>query len=211
MELDFTWLTKIAEETAKRDFCIDKGEKQAPETPQDGLLTGGEYKTLTDKENAVEGLKTPLEGMGRLQRRAEAEKADHERSLRVYREYQDNIKACGQLQTDILKGARAGADPYSLLLKAVEAIAKMTHNSLFYDQVKGDLLTIYGEALLEPVPLAWELEAVEERLGRLQQAVERETAPDSKQRIQAAIKAHRAEAERLRGLINQAERQKKAV
>lgn len=211
MELDFTWLTQLAEDTKKRGGGGDNATKQATETPLDGLFAGWEYKTLSEAQNAAEGLKTPTEGMGRLQRRAEAEKADHERSLQVYREYQDNIKACGQLQTDILKGARAGADPYSLLLKAVEAIAKMTHNSLFYDQVKGDLLTIHGEALLAPVPLAWELEAVEERLGRLQQAEERETAPDSKHRIQAAIKAHRAEATRLQGLINQAGRQKKAV
>lgn len=139
--------------------------------------------------------------MGRLQRRIDTQRADHERCLRVYKTYLENKKASSQLQSEIRKGVRAGADPSLLLLKAVEAIARMTNDQLLYEEVKRDLLKIHGEVLLSPVPLSLELEAVEKRLTLLQQAVEQETSTDGKYRIQAAIKAHKAEADRLQELI----------
>ena len=211
MDLDFTWLTQITQETAKRDFESIPTEKRPSKMPTDGILSEGEYKDTHAEEKPPESQETPVEGMGRLQRREAEKKADHERSARVYSEYQENIKRSGQLQTEILKGARAGEDPYSLLLKAVDAIARMTSNPLFYEQVRADLVAIHGEALLAPIPLAWELEAAQERLEKLQSALERETDPDDRQRIQAAINAHRADIDRLRGLTDQTQQSKLAV
>ena len=211
MELDFTWLTQTAQETAKKDFQSAPQEKRPHRTPSERILGEGEYKDTPTGETPVQGKETPTEGVARLQRREAERKADHERSLQVYRAYQENIKRSGQLQAEILKGARAGADPYSLLLKAADAIARMTHNPLFYEQARADLVAIHGEALLAPVPLAWELEAAQKRLAKLQSALENESETDTKTRVQAAIKAHRADIDRIQGLIEEATQRKLAV
>lgn len=169
----------------------------------DDIAAGG--CTNADKK---ENQPAPL---GRLQRRIDIQRADHELCLQVYKTYLENEKASSQLRADILKGVRAGTDPSLLLLKAVEAIARMTNDQLFYEEVKRDLLNIHGKALISPVPLLLELEAVEKRLVLLQQAVEQETSTDGKYRIQAAIKAHKEEANRLQELIRMVDKQQRAI
>lgn len=195
MDIDFAWLTEIDGNTAK---------KQAPETPHKAISRGGEYKTKPKEKNATEGQIVPLDGMRRLQRRKEEEKADYDRCLQIYKEYQANITACSQLQADITKAVRAGADPFLLFLKAVEALSKITNNMIFYDQVKNDLLSVYGDGLLYSTPLEWKLEAAKDRLGRLKQALEREGSLEDKNRIQGAIKAHQEEIGRLQQNLEKA-------
>ena len=89
-----------------------------------------------------------LEGIIPLQRQAEANKAELERSRVVYAEYQSNIKASSQLQTEILKGLKQGEDIHTLFLKAVQAISLMTSNKLFYTQSKETLIAIYGKGVI---------------------------------------------------------------
>ena len=72
---------------------------------------------------------------------------------------------------------------------------------LFYSQIDGDLKAIYGEAFLEEIPLEWELEAVEDRLQKLNEALTRELEPDARQRVQSAIKAHEERIGSLKGLL----------
>lgn len=86
MELDFTGLEKLSHRS-----------------PQDELLEGGQGRSTPKQENPAEGLTGAAEGMGKLQREADRRKAEKERSLEVYRAYQSNIKAAGQLQAEILK------------------------------------------------------------------------------------------------------------
>lgn len=57
----------------------------------------------------------------------------------VYKEYQQNILASGTLRAEITKGAKAGEDPETLLLKAVKAISLMTGDKLFYEQIKTEI------------------------------------------------------------------------
>ena len=162
----------------------DFQEKQPSKTPTDELLGAEEYKTSAEQEHA---LKRQIEGLGALQRKADQNKAEIDRNLEVYRTYQENIKRSEQLQTDMLKGARAGEDIYSLFLKAVQAISCMTSNKTFYSQVEADLISIYGIGLQQPAPLKLELMDTQKRLDRLREAEQREPNIDS---IKRAISAH---------------------
>ena len=176
----------------------DFQEKQTAKTPTDELLGAEEYKTSAEQENA---LKRQLEGLQGLQRKADQNKAEKDRNLEVYRTYQENIKRSEQLQTDILKGARAGEDIYSLFLKAVQAISCMTSNKTFYSQLEEDIKTIYGRGLQEPAPLLLEIQQAQTRLDKLREAEQRKTEPDSLQRIRSAIKAHESKIAELKALI----------
>ena len=113
--------------------------KQDPESPVEPFLGDGEYKTITEPQKPAERLTEGLEGQQakKLFLDTQREREDHQRSLEVYRAYQENIKASSQLQTEILKGLKAGEDVYSLFLKAAKAISLMTSNSLFYSQIMG--------------------------------------------------------------------------
>ena len=176
----------------------DFQEKQPSKTPTDELLGAEEYKTSAEQEHA---LKRQIEGLGALQRKADQNKAEIDRNLEVYRTYQENIKRSGQLQTDILKGVQAGEDIYSLFLKACKAISLMTANTVFYSQLEGDIRAIYGQGLLDPLPLQIELQQTQERLTRLREAEERELEADSRERIKRAVKAHENKIAELEALI----------
>lgn len=187
MELDFTGLKKLSHRS-----------------PQEGLLGGGQGRNPNKQENPAGGLTGATDGMGKLQREADRRKEETERNLEVYRTYQSNIKAAGQLRAEILKGAKNGESIYTLFLKAAKAISLMTSDSLFYSQLQDDITAIYGAGLLETIPLQMELTATQERLQRLREAETRE--PQSRN-IQAAIKAHEQRAGELQNLIQRNERE----
>lgn len=197
MELDLTRLNSLA----FTDFKREQEKKQAPESPTEPRKASGEYKTIADDKKPLETLVEGLEGIHKLQRQADAKKMDIDRSLAICKEYQQNIKTSSQLQTEILKGAKAGESVYSLLLKACKAISLMTSNSVFYSQLEGDIRAIYGQGLLDPLPLQIELQETQERLTRLREALNREIEPDAKDRIQRAVKAHEAKIADLESLI----------
>ena len=197
MELDLTRLNSLA----FTDFKREQEKKQAPESPTEPRNASGEYKTIADDKKPLETLTEGLEGINKLQREADRKKQDIDRSLAICREYQQNIKTSSQLQTEILKGAKAGESVYSLLLKACKAISLMTSNSVFYSQLEGDIRAIYGQGLLDPLPLQIELQETQERLTRLREALNREIEPDAKDRIQRAVKAHEAKIADLESLI----------
>lgn len=196
MELDLTRLNSLA----FTDFKREQEKKQAPEKPTETQTASGEYK-ITETKKSLETLTEGLDGIHKLQRQADAKKQDIDRSLAVYREYQQNIKTSSQLQTEILKGTKAGESVYSLLLKACKTISLMTSNSVFYSQIEGDIRAIYGQGLLDPLPLQIELQETQERLQRLREALNREIEADAKDRIQRAIKAHEAKIADLESLI----------
>lgn len=197
MELDLTRLNNLA----FMDFKREQEKKQAPESPTEPQTASGEYKTIADNKKPLETLVEGLEGIHKLQRQADAKKMDIDRSLAICKEYQQNIKTSSQLQTEILKGAKAGESVYSLLLKACKAISLMTSNSVFYSQLEGDIRAIYGQGLLDPLPLQIELQQVQERLTRLREAEGRELEADSRERIKRAVKAHENRIAELEALI----------
>ena len=197
MELDLTRLNNLA----FADFKREQEKKQAPESPTEPRKASGEYETIAGDKKPLETLVEGLQGIHKLQRQADAKKMDIDRSLAICKEYQQNIKTSSQLQTEILKGAKAGESVYSLLLKACKAISLMTSNSVFYSQLEGDIRAIYGQGLLDPLPLQIELQETQERLTRLREALSREIEPDAKDRIQRAVKAHEAKIADLESLI----------
>lgn len=180
---------------------------EAPESPVEPFLGAGEYKTLTEPQKPVDGLTEGLEGQQakKLYLDAQREREDHQRSLEAYRAYQENTKRSEQLQSEILKGIKAGEDVYSLFLKAAKAVSLMTSNTVFYSQIEADLTAIYGRGLLYKPPLQKELQETQTRLQRLLEAGQREQPPDNRERIQRAIEAHRATIERLEDMIAKAD------
>ena len=169
-------------------------------TPFTGDFKEGESKTPPKDKNAIQGNLEGLQGIAKI--KLEREQADNTRTAEVYKQYQQNIARSGQLRTNIIKGIKAGESPYKLLLKAVECISLMTGDSLLLTATREDIKSIYGVGLLEAEPLKIELEEVQKRLAKLEQAVTREGEPeDSRQRIQNAIKAHYARADQLQELL----------
>ena len=137
------------------------------------------------------------------QRGKKRQNAAANKQAEIYKAYQDNIKASGRLQTEILKGIKQGADGYSLFLKAVKAISLMTSDIMLYSQIEADIIAIHGAGLLQPAPLDMELDAVQARLERLREAEIRDgETEDTRRRIAAAIKAHEDRAENIRELLS---------
>lgn len=195
-------------------FSGEPIEKAPSESPVEPLLEDGQYRNPTKQEKPAEGLKTGLQGEQKTEApiipakplimQSKREDEDRKRTLEVYKTYQENTRKSEQLQTEILKGLKAGADVYTLFLKAVDAISRMTSNTCFRSQIEEDLKSIYGAGLLEKPPLKQELEQTQTRLQRLTEAREREQSLDSKQRIAAAIKAHENRIAELEALLNRA-------
>lgn len=182
-------------------------QKRPSKTPLETILEGGQYKkTITEPKKPAEAPPEGLEGQQAkgLYLQAKREAAEKQRTLDIFREYQENIKRSGQLQTEILKGVKAGENVYNLFLKAVKAISLMTSNSLFYSQIEADTRAIYGEGLQEQAPLKCELAEVQKRLERLREAQAEELEHDSRERIGRAIQAHEAKIAQLQGKIDRA-------
>lgn len=202
MELDFTWMDNLARKVSGTESTHAEGPK-ALQALKIGKRTGqGECSDTTQGKNAAQGILEPLRGISVLKEREEARNAAHAQSMEIFREYQANTRASELKQAEILKGIRAGADPYDLLLKAVEAIAAMTHNELFFRQAKEDLIEIQGEALLEPAPIRWEIETVEHRLDHLKEALTGEEDEVRRRKLAGAVRAHEERIAQLRAKLD---------
>lgn len=135
VELDFTGL-----------FSKDT-HQSSPATGGTGHeLSPGSTPTPAGNIAPLQAPRTGLEGQQakQLYIQGQREEEAYNRSLEVYTKYQENIRASEQLQTEILKGIKAGADIYTLFLKAAKAISLMTSNTVFYDRIAADLGGIYG-------------------------------------------------------------------
>lgn len=180
-------------------FSVDSVEKEAVLSPVEPILTGGKYKTLTEQEKPAEGHTEGLEGQQAklLYLENKRQQEERERTLEVYRRYQDNTKTSSQLQKEILKGVKAGADIYGLFLKACKSISLMTSNDLFYNQVEADINAIYGEGFHHQIPLQNRINDTKKRLELLLKAQKCDLKYDSKERINKAIKAHEEQLSQL--------------
>lgn len=205
MELDFTWMTSIKDEKAKRDFNPALAKNRPSEQASEPQKADAEYKLPSVQQKPTQSRVEPVAGLKRLQEKEEAIKRDHEQSVQVYREYQKNIKLTDSTQAEILKGLRTGEDPVGLLLKAIEAISLMTGNKHFYTQARGDLISIYGEALLYPLPLQWQIDEGMERMGKMLEALNREQDPTSRERIEASLKTLYQKIEKQQALLEEAQ------
>lgn len=139
-----------------------------------------------------------------LQLQAEETRKEKERMLKVYADHQTNRMKTAKIQTDIIQGIHEGENIYKLFLKAIQAISLMTGTSVFEDQAKGDLITIYGAGLCYDKPLEIDLEETEKRLEKLKEALRRGTEPeDSIKRIKTAIQAHESRVKQIKKKLSQ--------
>lgn len=175
----------------------------APEMAYNGILSEGEYKSLSQPQERPGTQNKSLKKEQATLLLREHEEADllRKRSLEIYRNYLENQKASGQLQAAILKGIQAGESIYTLFLRAARAISLMTGDPVFYNKVEADITAIYGAGLLQRDPLRKDLEETRERLQRLRESQEREQDPDTRERIKTAIRAHESRADELESLL----------
>lgn len=192
MEIDLTQLDDLF----KADLSHDKEVKGSN-------VLKGKLNSHSTRIEAVQGNKKDIEGEDKPKQylMINREKEAHEKAIRVYKEYQENIKRSEMLRSSILHDIKLGQDPYNLLLKAIECISLMTGEKLYYKQGKDDLQTIYG-ALGYNAPAEQEVQEVQERLNNLIKALEQEPDRRSKERINRAIKAHEERKEYLLKLIS---------
>ena len=120
----------------------------------------------------------------------------------MYHTYQESIKKAGSLRSEILKDIQKGEASSEVLLKAAECISLMTGDTAFYNQVKRDLKAIYGEGFRDKAITESSIAEAEKRLQMLEKALQRDgISAGDKARLQRAEREHKAEIERLRGLI----------
>ena len=86
----------------------------------------------------------PQQAINSLSRSQAQQEAAAQQAAGVYQIYQRNIKLTYQLEADILKGLKAGADLGGLFLKALKALSYTTDNELLYRQGAEDLKNNYG-------------------------------------------------------------------
>lgn len=168
---------------------LNKGRQQSP--PLEGIFTAAE---------APLPLQTGT-GEAKLQKEATNTGHDLERARQVYIEYQNNIRAAGTLQSEILKGAAGGADLCTLLLSAAECISRMVGDGGVFSKSLRNRLEERALRTLEPLPLAARARGTAERLERLKAAAERAESPAEASLIHCAIKEHEGELKALQALI----------
>jgi len=204
MELNFDRLNRLALAGSSGEATAEK-PSVTPAEPQLGRVDTTPASGEAPPADGIEAVERSKKGFGAFQWEADQRKNEEYRRIEEYRYYQDNIRKSEQIQIEILKGARAGEDIYTLFLKAVEAISCMTSDQLFLTQIKEDMKIIYGRGLQEKTPLELELAETQERLEKLREAYKREAGTDTPQRIAKAVEAHEATVAELTRLINTAE------
>ena len=207
MELDFTWMTNINGDQAKRDSNPAFAKNRPSQLTAVPQTEAPEYKLPSVQQQPTQSRPEPVAGLKKLQEKEEAIRRDHEQCVQVYQEYQQNIKLTDSYQAEILQGLRTGEDPLGLLLKAIEAISRMTGNRHFYTQARGDLIAIYGEALLYPLPLQWQIDENMVRMQKILEALGREQDPACRDRIEASLKSLYQKIEKQQALLDQAQAQ----
>lgn len=145
-------------------------------------------KPLKTAKKPAEGKKEPQAQA--LQRKANDRKKQLEDSAGILKEYQKNKRLTNEIVAEITKGIQQGADIHGLFLKAVEALALTTNDTLLYDNARQNLKTIYGIGLKETYALELEREDTQTRLERLTQALNDAVRVENKERLKNAIEAH---------------------
>lgn len=111
--------------------------KVPEKAPQEATVDALGSDPAADPAEVVRQIREePPEGLGKLQTAAERRRVDLQRYREAYKEYQDNIRRAKTLREEITLGARAGTDPATLLLQAVECIAAMTGDNYYFTNFK---------------------------------------------------------------------------
>lgn len=161
----------------------------SPQKPASELKEVSHSKAIKTAKNPAEGkIETQTQA---LQRKADDRKKQLKDSTEVLRKYQTHRRLTNGLVADITKGLQQGADIYDLFLKAVEALALTTNDTVLYDNARENLKTIYGIGLKETHALELERKDTQTRLERLTQALNDAVRVEDKERLKNAIEAHK--------------------
>lgn len=184
-------LNELKEQTKKKELDASSGTLPA-EQAQNAAKIENAYLNKDKQENTVKTPNNASQEETLKYPALEAEKNARANARKAYRNYQTNIRKAGDYRTQILKGIADGAPAINLLLKACKCIALMTADKTFKDQIEQGLIHHYGQTMLEPEPIEWELAATKERIAKLEQALGHEP-PQSKdyERIANALKIYR--------------------
>lgn len=168
-----------------------------PSKPQKATTATGRVDIPPQEKTPTEASKPPIKDLS-LERDAE----ERQRVADNYKRQAEAIRKTEMLRTAITKGIKRGEPLPVLFLQAIECAGVATGDRVFIDQCKADLVTVYGIGLHQPEAAAVELGEVRERLGNLERAYNKEwITPDEKQRIAAAIRAHRERETHLAAIV----------
>lgn len=205
MALDFTGLNNIASNKVNPTEDANKHDTATLNSNRCDLSLEALKGLIMASSKGTEEIKQePVGNTALIKLRGQQE--EHLKILEAYKEYQGNIRRSEELRTEILKGMKKGEQVQYLFLQAVECISSMTGDKAFFNQIEAELLAIYGEGLLNKIPLEWKLQETEDRLNKLREACSRDaTSPDSKKRIEQAIREHELEIVTLKELLTKAD------
>ena len=105
------------------------------------------------------------------------------KQLQLYDAAEAEINDIQAVKNELAQGIISGNEPYPLLLKAVQAIATLTNDRVFYEICKE---TMNGGAMLTELPQGGEQEGIKKDLRQLEVV---------RRNIDTAIKAHRKQLE----------------
>lgn len=129
-------------------------------------------------------------------------KAQELRTLKeVYDQYQENTAKAQTAQNKIFKGVASGEPIESLFLQAVECIARMTNDTVFYNQVKAKLIDVYGIGLNRKPVLEMGLKETEEAIANLEEALDLDEFKKEKANIRHALNENKKRKEKLQKMI----------
>ena len=110
------------------------------------------------------------------------------------------------VKTEFLGMIHAAKSPFDILMVLAKYLEETTHEEGFAEKIKDNLRSIYGILLEEKKLLADELTEVQERLARIENALENPNfSEEEKKRIRFAIDLHEKNVKRLEAMIKQAE------
>lgn len=166
---------------------------------------GGQREAREQEQPAQEPPEASQEAQAQQQRSFSLDRAAEERRRvsEAYKRQAEAIRKSERLRTEITKGIKRGEPVQLLFLKALECVSVATGDTVFLDQNRESYIAIYGIGLQQPEAAAVELAEVQKRLERLQETYKEEwpTAGD-KERIGAAIRAHRERERQLAAIVD---------
>lgn len=199
MELDLSKLDKLY----KFDNKDKATENVSPNLDEEAQKEAKPYNHTIKDKNPLDSELELIEAASKLQVFADQKKREIDLKTAEKQRKSNNILSSATLQAEIAKGILKGEDIYILFLKAIEVIKLLSGTTAFSNQVKEDIIKIYGRGLNHIKPLQIEQEEAKTRLDNLVKALDRETDTNAKARIKEAIKAHKELIEELQNRIEE--------
>ena len=115
--------------------------------------------------------------------------------------YMENTRRTEELQSEILKGAKAGEDPALLLIRCSRALSLVTNNPVFADEIERTMRAFHGHVFGEKPMLSEELAETRARQERIREALSREEDLDLREEMDQEIRAHQRRIEELEAAL----------